>query len=141
MIMKICSKCNTKYKISEECPNGCGKLTRRESAKVYDRYQRKNADIYHDTRWISLTNQCKDRFNGIDIYQLYKYNKIVPGILSHHIEPIEDNKARAFDIENLIYLSDESHSEIHKIYNASISDKSRLQALLFLYVKRYVEGM
>lgn len=53
---------------------------------MYDMYQRKNRELYSSKEWVRLTEQCKDKFNSIDVYQLYKYGKYTAGKLSHHIE-------------------------------------------------------
>lgn len=138
MIMRICPRCSAKYEYGKSCPNRCSEIAKKDSVKMYDMYQRKNRELYSSKEWVRLTGQCKDRFNGIDVYQLYKYGKYTAGKLSHHIEEVEHNKDRELDIDNLIYLSNESHNEIHTIYNKSEQDKKELQRYLFDIVERYI---
>ena len=137
MIVKMCPRCGSKYEYGQACKNECYDKAKKESSKVYDKSQRKNKEFYHSTEWVRLTMQCKSKFNGLDIYQYFKYNKIVPGTLSHHIIEVEEDESRALDINNLIYLSVESHSEVHKIYGQSEDGKRELQELLFRIVETY----
>ncbi len=139
MLMKICPRCKSKYQYRKPCPNGCLEKNRKERNKVYDKTQRKNSSFYKSRQWAKLTRACKAKFNGIDIYQLYKYKKLVPGVLSHHIEDLDNSPCKKLDLDNLIYLSDESHREIHKIYNQSRSCKNALQKFLKFLVSRYLE--
>ena len=141
MLMKICPRCNKKYEYGSKCPNNCYDKAKKESQQVYDKIQRKNGDFYGSMDWVRLTKLCKIRFKGLDIYQLYKYGNYVVGELSHHIEPVKDNKNRVLDITNLIYLSNESHNEIHTIYNRSADEKKELQEYLFSIVKKYIENI
>lgn len=140
MFYKVCDKCKTKYSYSESCPNGCNSKKKKENDKIYDKTLRKNKEFYHSKAWVKTTNLCKNKFNGLDIYQLYRYKRIVPGILSHHIIEINENSNKKLDISNLIYLSDESHREVHKLYNQSDSSKKELQDYLYKITAKYKEG-
>lgn len=138
MIKRICPRCRIVYEYGKSCPNSCNDIAKKESQKVYDKIQRSNSELYSSKEWVRLTGLCKDRFNGLDIYRLYKYGIYTVGKLSHHIEPVEDNERRVLDINNLIYLSIESHNEIHRIYNKSEQDKKELQEYLFSCIDRYI---
>lgn len=137
MLFKICTHCGARYEIGSQCPNHCRDKLKKGYDKRYDTYSRDKQSyaVYHSKRWVALTNVCKNNFSGLDIYQLYKYNKIVTGELSHHIIPVKDNSARIYDIDNLIYLSNASHSEIHKEYDEG--NKEQMQEYLFSLIKQY----
>lgn len=45
MIYVICPRCRTKHLKGTECPNQCSRKNKREANKVYDKYQRKNAEF------------------------------------------------------------------------------------------------
>lgn len=113
MLMKICGKCGKKIGINEVC--SCTK----ERHKVYDReYRNKdNAEFYHSKSWKSMTALCKLKANGLDLYELVINNNIVKGTLSHHIDELEEDRSKALDINNLIWISDKTHSYIHSEYN------------------------
>ncbi|ENK1244737.1 hypothetical protein AB2063_002950 [Clostridium botulinum] len=142
MLFKLCPYCGVKVPYDmEDCINKCREKRNKLRNKDYDLYNRdkESTKIYRDKRWIKLTQQCKSRFNGLDIYQLYKNNKIVYGELSHHIIEVKEDKKRVLDISNLIYLSNKSHAEIHTAYKKSEEDKLAMQAYLFKIVQRYKE--
>lgn len=124
--LEMCTKCAVKVR-----------RERKEATQHYDKFNRKNATIYADKRWKRLTKECKNNTNAIDIYQMYKYGKIRKGNLSHHIIEIEDDEDRIFDITNLIWLTNASHTEIHLEYLKSAEEKKRLQSVLFEYLKRF----
>ncbi len=122
-----CEKCQGKYIQNKKV-----------DVKNYDKTERKNHDVYHDKRWGILTEQCRNQFNGLDIYQLYISNRIVYGNMSHHVILIEDDYDRRFDINNLIYLNEiESHRLIHSVYDKSDRDKKEMQELLFNLIERF----
>lgn len=142
MLFKLCPYCGIKVQQDQEdCINKCKEKRNKLRNKEYDLYNRdkESAKIYRDKRWAKLTQQCKSKFDGIDIYQLYKYNKLIYGELSHHIKEVKEDKKRIYDINNLIYLSNKSHAEIHTAYKKSKEDKLAMQAYLFKIVQRYKE--
>lgn len=142
MLFKLCPYCGIKVPYDmEDCINKCKEKRNKLRNKEYDLYNRdkESTKIYRDKRWLKLTGQCKNKFDGLDIYQLYKHNKIVYGDLSHHIIEVKEDKKRVFDISNLIYVSNKSHAEIHTAYKKSKEDKLDMQAYLFKIVQRYKE--
>ncbi|NFF69431.1 endonuclease [Clostridium sporogenes] len=142
MLFKLCPYCGIKVPYDmEDCINKCKEKRNKLRNKEYDLYNRdkESTKIYRDKRWLKLTGQCKNKFDGLDIYQLYKHNKIVYGDLSHHIIEVKEDKKRVFDISNLIYVSNKSHAEIHTAYKKSKEDKLAMQAYLFKIVQRYKE--
>jgi 5-methylcytosine-specific restriction endonuclease McrA len=110
---------------------------KKESERVYDKYQRKNRDLYSSARWQSLRDTCIAR-DSICLWSYYKEKKIVPGRMVHHIIEVEESKNRSFDINNLIFVSDAAHREIHKLYNNG--EKARVQRELFEMVKKSQRG-
>jgi hypothetical protein len=128
--VKYCESCSKKY---DEY--------KRNRNKVYDRTKRNKESIavYHSPVWIRLTEECKRRFKGLDIYSYYILGKVEYGSLSHHIEEVEENKERIYDIENLIYLTGRNHKMVHSTYNKDKESKRKMQELLFNLIKRYKE--
>lgn len=127
MLARICGRCGKKLKLNEVCE--CQK----NRHKSYDRYQRNksSAGIYHSLMWKKLTAECKEKCHDLDLYALHVKHKIVKGTLSHHIVELTDNRSRAYDQSNLIYLSDKSHAEVHAAYEKSVEDKKKMQGILF----------
>lgn len=137
MLYKICGRCGKKIAQGNKC--SCVK----ERHKAYDKESRnkENASFYHSKAWKNLTALCKLKANGLDMWELIINKRIIKGTLSHHIEELEDNRARALDITNLIWVSDKTHAFIHSEYNKSLENKRKLQEKLFLIVNNLgVEG-
>lgn len=134
MLYKICCRCGKKIKQGEQCK--CKKKRHR----AYDREHRnkESASFYHSKAWKELTKLCKLKANGLDLYELETNNKVVKGTLSHHIEELQDNRDRALDISNLIWISDKTHALIHKEYNKDEQSKRKMQRLLFSIIKKYL---
>ena len=51
---------------------------------------------------------------------------MVKGKIAHHIIPVEINKELALNLNNLLYVSDEAHREIHLRLNTSSSKEFEL---------------
>ena len=134
-LYKMCPRCHSKYEYGQSCPNECMKKRKRESDRVYVKYQKKNKDLYSSVRWQRLRDRCIAR-DKICLWSYHKHKKIVQGKMAHHIIELEDDKSRAFDIDNLILVSDAAHREIHKLYNNG--EKEKTQRELFGMIKRSI---
>lgn len=134
---RICPRCQRVYSYEiNECPNGCNKKRKKESNEVYNKYQRQNQSLYDSTAWKKLREACRNKFDGICIWSLYKHKRLVKGTLAHHIILIEEDKNLALNLSNLIFVSDEAHREIHRSYDVAGFNKA-IQEKLFEYVKRW----
>ncbi|WP_053957154.1 hypothetical protein [Inediibacterium massiliense] len=124
--MKYCDECNNK--VEQE---------KRERNKQYDKYVRKSEgnkkydNFYHDKSWIQARNRIMQRYNRLCLYSYYIDKKIVFADCVHHIEFLKDNWDRRLDEKNLIPLSNDVHSKVHK------SNKKAMQELLFGLLKRW----
>lgn len=118
LIYKICPKCRTKYLVGEKCPNGCLDFAKKQNDKYYDKYSRKNANVYNNRQWERTRLNCLMRYDSICVYSYFKHNKIVPAVLVHHIIEVakDTSKKLVYDLNNLIPVSDEAHREIHRRY-------------------------
>lgn len=139
MLKRICTRCKTSYPVGEQCPNGCNKRIKNIYDKKYDKTKRKRSKIYWSNSWKTLTTKCKNKFKALDIYALYVLGVYRYGDLSHHIDTIEDNPDLTFDLDNLIYVSYNTHTLIHKEYDASPDRKKAMQDLLLSLIKRWEE--
>ena len=113
MLKKLC-KCGAVIPARKSVCDRCASKYQR----TYDRYHRERADFYKDRRWASVRSIVRSQAMDMDLYQLYKYNRLVQGRLAHHIQPLEDAPSLAYDADNLIWLSDASHHEIHALYDS-----------------------
>ena len=69
-------------------------------------------------------------------YILFKYNKITPATLVHHIIELTEDETQAYELSNLIPVSDIAHREIHKRYKDE--NLKEVQAELKSYLEKYV---
>ncbi|MBU3145736.1 HNH endonuclease [Clostridium sp. CF012] len=141
MLYKLC-RCNKKIpyttKMCDECTNISAK-DKREENRHYDKTVRKHANIYGTKTWHILRAQCCSKFNGLDIYSYYINSRVEYGSLAHHIVPLEDDLTKCYELDNLIYLSRESHDLVHIEYNRSDKSKDDMQKLLRELIERYEE--
>lgn len=132
MLTKICGHCGKRIAINERCD--CQK----DRHKDYDRSGRNKdaAAIYNSKMWRLLTAECKAKCHGLDLYALHVKHKIVKGTLSHHITEVAADGAKIYSQDNLIYLSDKSHAEVHRSYDKSPESKKAMQKLLLSLLPR-----
>lgn len=137
MILKICPYCKKLHPIEEKCPNR--RIAKQKDNKLYDKYLRKNKDVYNSSRWEKLRAHCLNKYDNICVYTLLKYKRIVQATVVHHIVEVSQNKNLAYELSNLIPLCVEAHAEIHKRYNNEDIKKvqSELQQYKYEYTKRY----
>ena len=126
MLTKLCGHCGRTIKINEQC--SCQKARHKEYDKLHR--NKESAAVYHDKRWRILSNECKRKCNGLDYYALITRHKIVKGALAHHIVEITEDMTKAYDQDNLIYVSEKSHKRIHEVYKKSPEAKKEMQAKL-----------
>lgn len=118
----------------DECKSKV-KKDKRDTNRFYDKNIRQNTNVYANKIWHQLRERCKNKFHGLDIYSYYILGVISFGSLSHHIETVEDNMDRCYDLSNLLYVSREIHSD----YNRSDKDKKDMQDMLFELIKKWEE--
>ena len=59
MLLKICPRCGKKHDYMVKCSNGCYEKSKKERNQVYDKFQRKNVDLYNSKEWKILTKMCR----------------------------------------------------------------------------------
>lgn len=75
------------------------------------------------------------RYAGIDVYALYKHNKIVYADTVHHIVPTSESPDCFYDLNNLVPVSNASHKEIHREYKTG--EKKVMQEYLRDCVRKF----
>ncbi|MGL5710289.1 MAG: hypothetical protein ACRCW9_05535 [Cetobacterium sp.] len=115
---KICPRCGKVYSYSVgSCPNQCSSKARTEANRVYDRCQRDNSSFYNSREWKKLRESCKNRYSGLCVWSLYKHKRIIKGTTAHHIVPLSQDRSKGMELNNLVYLSDGAHREVHRLYD------------------------
>ncbi|MDK0692463.1 HNH endonuclease [Clostridium perfringens] len=131
---KTCPYCGiVDYK--HKCP-----IREAKRKEMYKSYQSTREDNIYGAKWNHLRDKVLFNSKYICLYSLYKYGTVTEANRVHHIVTVRDNKDLAFDIDNLIAVSDKAHKEIHKIYNSSLKAKIKLQETLREYNKKYAKG-
>ena len=127
MIYKRCARCGGRVPAGSICV--CNKKNIRTYAKPSGIKKE-----YHTQRWKNLRQYVLDKYNGIDIYTLYKHNKIVVADTVHHIELSQDRPDLFYSDTNLIPVSRAAHAEIHMRYE---KDKTVIQKELRNYQRLF----
>lgn len=126
--MTICQHCGKRIPVNTKCD------CRKQRNQKYDQYDRSEAskNIYHSKVWPKLVADCKRRYCGLDAYQtmLTGYPVIARHGIAHHIVEVADDVSQAYDPDNIIFVSAQSHAKIHLVYDSGQAAKKALQAQL-----------
>lgn len=107
------------------------------SAKPSAKSSTRSDNFYHSDDWRRLRLVIMSIYNNIDIYSWYKYGRLEPGFIVHHIIPLKDDYSKRADISNLIYLTDDNHRLIHSLMDESDEKKKEVQKELFDMIERW----
>lgn len=135
MINRICSRCGRILPVGERC--SCQPAYRRD----YNQFRRdkKIKEFRASAEWRRVRAAVIERDNGTDQYVLHTTGELRPGFSVHHILPLstpEGWEAR-LSMDNLITLSDDTHSSIEYRYKTKYKDV--LQQELREIVQRVTE--
>ena len=111
MIYKRCIRCGKRIPSGTTC--SCYDKTR--DKRVYDKATGIKTQ-YHTQRWKDMREYILSLYDGVDIYMLYKHNRVVPADTIHHIQRTADRPDLFYSDSNLIPVSDAGHKEIHHRY-------------------------
>lgn len=135
--------------------NGCNKLVpygvryceahyrnqtaeNRERHKEYDAHCRnqKAKEFYNSAEWKAARARAMARDTGIDIYLYITEGRIVPADTVHHIVELMEDYSKRCDIDNLISISEATHSMISKAYKDA-ARKAAMQQTLRECIQEY----
>lgn len=136
MLMRICEKCGQRTAAGAPC--ACTKARHKE----YDgtRRSKGRAAFYHGRAWRALAAACRMRDGGIDQYAYHAHKQIRCGALCHHIVEVAEDESKALDLDNLIFVSEKSHAEIHSAYSKSPNERANMQKTLMEIVAQRRPG-
>lgn len=125
MLMRIC-KCGRRLPQGETCP--CQK----KRHKLYDaaRRDKDKKKFYASRHWRRIVSAVKARANGLDEYLLAVKGVIAVGTTVHHIYPVTERPDLKTSLDNLIFVSAQTHNKIHAEYNRDAESKSAMQKIL-----------
>ena len=129
-IYKRCSRCGKRIPSGTTC--NCYK----PRDKDYDRNRRdkKSYAFYHSPEWVK-TRQDVLEMDGMDLWAYATQGVLVAANSVHHIIPLKEDWSRRLDPDNLISLSESSHSRIEKAYKTG--EKEAIQRQLLDIVRKF----
>lgn len=129
-LTKICQRCGKRLKLGERCDCRASRQIWLAHCKDYNKRRDKTAREFYDTKaWRRTREAVKARAGGLDELRLSE-GVVVVGTTVHHIVPRADDPALAYDLHNLILVSEKTHRLIHTIYDRSEEEKADMQARL-----------
>ncbi|NKF05293.1 hypothetical protein J1C67_14500 [Clostridium gasigenes] len=131
MPLKSCSGCNKIVPYNHVC-----KVIAKEKSKA--RNSKEDAHIYNTPEWKRLRKDIHSRYNSVDLWSFYVDGTIKEAKVIHHIIEINANKELAYDYNNVIPLSVDSHTLIHKLYKTKHKDD--VKELLYMFKKMYEDN-
>jgi len=128
--------------------NGCNKLVlqgvgyckahtitkdieNKERHKEYDAHCRNQTAkaFYNSAEWKAARARALARDTNIDIYLYIKQGVVIPADTVHHIIELMEDYSKRCDINNLISISDATHSMVSKAYKDEARKAQTQQAL------------
>ncbi len=146
VLKKTCPRCSKLIDYADKYCPVCTVIKEQERQQRYKDYKASRTDkreeaFYCSKAWEQVRELAKSKTNYIDIYQYYvsDVGQIHTGDVVHHILEIKDigGWENRLNLNNLIYLTHESHAIVHAAYKKSKKDKEKMQKLLLQLVERF----
>ena len=122
MLNRLCAVCGKTVPQGQRC-----ECQKKRHIQYNQEHRLDSSKFYYSRAWKNLSAMVKARANGCDEYILYTEHRIIPGVLSHHIEPSDKCPDLKFRADNLIYVSAKTHRMIHDEYSKSEQSKLNMQ--------------
>lgn len=99
--------------------------------KEYDAHCRnqKAKEFYNSAEWKATRARVLARDSNIDIYLYIMEGRIVPADTVHHIVELREDYSKRLDIDNLVSISEATHSMISKAYKDATRKAAMQQTL------------
>lgn len=113
-------------------------IENRQRHKEYDAHCRnqKAKQFYNSMEWKLARLRAMARDAGIDIYLYIMEDRIVPADTVHHIVELMEDYSKRCDVDNLISISEGTHSMISKEYK-DVAKKAAMQQTLKECIREY----
>ena len=110
----------------------------KERHREYDMHCRnkKAKAFYNSGEWRTVREKVLSRDAGIDIYLYIIEGRVVPADTVHHIVELSEDYSMRLDMDNLISISEATHSMISKAYKDA-ARKAAMQQTLRECVKEH----
>lgn len=103
----------------------------RQRHREYDarRRNQKAKDFYNSAEWKAARARALARDTNIDIYLYIMEGRVVPADTVHHIVELMEDYSMRCDMDNLISISEGTHSMISRAYKDTVKKKAMQQTL------------
>lgn len=141
VIYKYCCKCGKKIEYTQKMCDECTKKYGSLEKERYRRYQANRTDkesqvFYNSKEWKKVRERIKNRDKGLCLMCLYIDNVITSYDYVHHVEEEKERKDLRLEEDNLICLCKSCHKEVHKGYEKSLNNKTKMQNELKELIER-----
>lgn len=133
-IYKRCSYCGKRIRTGTVCE--CVKRRYKEYDQSRDK---KLKAFYSSSAWQSIRKQVIEHYNQLDIISYFEEKQIVYGETVHHIIPVKEDWSRRYDVDNLIYLTEQHHQQVHEAMRTGKSEA--VKQYLYSLIERWKEEM
>ena len=122
MLKRICNYCGKRLEPGEQCDCKTVQARRAERNKgAQERYDRNRRDkeaaaFYASDDWKAVRQAVWARAYGLDEYLYKTTGRVVKADTVHHIVELKDDRTLAYDTNNLICVSRQTHKLIHTNY-------------------------
>ena len=116
-IKKLCDRCekiiDIGHRYCKECEDSYKEINKKNYRK-YNKYKRdkKKQKFYDSKEWRTISNIVKSKDFGLCQVCLNK-NIVKSSDVVHHIIPLDEDRNKALDRDNLICLCHKCHNKIH----------------------------
>ena len=133
-IYKRCSYCGKRISSGTVCT--CVKRRHKE----YDQAKDKEIKGFYSSRsWQVVRQKAIGRYSQLDLISYFEDNQIVYGETVHHIIPIKEDWTKRYELDNLIYITEQHHQQLHEAMKAGKAKE--VQQYLYALIARWNEEM
>lgn len=136
-LYRKCSICHKKVEYKTKCK--CEEEREKKWQRDYkeNRKDKTEQNFYNSKPWLKLKQSIDGKYNGMCLYCLYEFSKVIDRKANHHIVEIKEEWERRLDDTNIIPVCDSCHKYIHNEYKKSINNKRNMQKKLFTLLEKY----
>ena len=80
--------------------------------------------------WNKVRQSVKARANGLDEYALRYGQRLLKGNLVHHIFELNERPDLKLSLDNLVFVSSQTHNMIHAAYDKGDEEKRKMRQRL-----------
>lgn len=140
-LYRKCSICGNKVLANTKCKCEIKRDKHRYIEYAKHRQDKDAQKVYTSGAWEKTKEVCNTRQSGLCLYSYYILDEIKEIELFHHIIEVKQDISKAYDVENVIGVTDSAHKLIHSTYLKGEREKKLMQELLFKLLCRWNKEM